>query len=64
MAIRYSRVQLNETCKGTVYSENKGNKIIRKGDTLIVTHNGFSRTIHVPWVAVAEADFAEEIPNA
>ena len=62
MAIIYSRVQLNEGCKSTVYSINKGNRITRRGDTLIITHDAFSRVIHVPWTAVAEADFFEEKP--
>ena len=56
MAIRYSKITHRN---GTIYSTGKGNKILRQGDTLFVTHEAYQRMIHIPWMAIDEADFVE-----
>jgi len=55
MNIFYEAVTLED---GTIYNDNRGWQIQRRGDTIILVHTAWmdsTRTLHIPWVRVREA---------
>ncbi len=65
MAIRYSIVTMVDD---TIYSETKGYKIVRFGDTVVVKLMGHGnmviKTMHIPWLRVREAEFISIVSDS